>query len=331
MSITIKEVAAAAGVSTATVSKVLNRSPSISQPTINRVNAVMEQLGYHPNKRAQNFARQATKTVLFLAQMGHGVGFDNPHMFEILAGIEETLGRKNYSLLVKGITAPQLAEQWPSLSAGESVDGIILHASVVSKEVAGLLAATALPYVVVGMPDFSNRLCWIDSNNAFAGQIAARHLLALGYDRIAYIGGPRPDTISSHRLSGVLEALSTTMPAGYIRHGEPTCENGEAGALALLGLETPPNAVICANQYIALGCVNVLHRCGVTIPQEMAVITFDDFPFSKVIDPNLTVVNIDMHDMGCEAGKIMLQKIKKPQLLVQTYTTLPVLIHRAST
>lgn len=331
MSVTIREVAAAAEVSTATVSKVINHSPTISQATAERVQQVIRRMGYRPNKRAQSFAKRATKNILFLSELEHGVGFENPHLFEMMAGAEAALARKDYGLLVKHISARELVNSFVDIMDSEYVDGAIVHASVVSKETAALLTDTAFPYVVIGMPDFANRLCWIDTNNSVAGQIAASHLRKKGYERIAYIGGPKEDTISLHRLNGVLEGLGTTVPAGYIRHGAPCSETGFQCTRELLALEKPPQAIICANQYLAFGCVEALRRSGVAIPQKMAVITFDDFPFSKVMEPPLTVVNLDMYDMGEQAAKIILRRIRNPQLLVQAYTTLPSLIEREST
>lgn len=331
MSVTIRDVAAGAGVSTATVSKVINGSPAISQRTADKVNGVIAQLGYRPNKRAQSFARRETKTIIFLSELGHGVGFHNPHQFEMLAGAEAALARKGYGLILKRVSAKELAGGFSDWMDGEYVDGAILHASVITKETAALLTGAQFPYVVAGVPDFSNRLCWIDTNNSVAGQIAASHLRQKGYERIAYIGGPKEDTISAHRLSGVLDALSGTIPPGYIRCGEPTSKNGFARTLELLALPTRPQAIICANQYIAFGCMEALKHKNVPVPREMAVITFDDFPFSRVVDPPLTVVDLDMYDMGEQAAKIVLRRIKNPQLVVQSYTTLPNLIVRGST
>ena len=191
MSVTIRDVARAAGVSTATVSKVINHSPSISQATIERVEDVIRQLDYRPNKRAQSFARKATRNILFLSELEHGVGFDNPHLFEMLAGAEAALARKDYGLLIKRINARELVNSFADIMDDEFVDGAIVHASVVSREVASLLTDTLFPYVVIGMPDFANRLCWIDTNNSVAGQIAASHLRKKGYERIAYIGGQK--------------------------------------------------------------------------------------------------------------------------------------------
>lgn len=133
MSVTIQEVAEAAGVSKATVSKVLHKSYSISQETCDRVNAVIKELGYQPNRRAQSFATGATKTILFLAEMQHGVGFDNPHLFEIMAGVENALSEKGYGLIVQHSTALDLWQHFDELLQGSYVDGVILHASVVSQ------------------------------------------------------------------------------------------------------------------------------------------------------------------------------------------------------
>ena len=95
--------------------------------------------------------------------------------------------------------------------------------------------------------------------------------------------------------------------------------------------EARPDGIICANNYIAYGCVNALHHAQIEIPTDIKVITFDDYPFSQILKPQLTVVNIDMYDMGIQAGKYILQKIRKPNLYAQSYITIPTLIVRQST
>ena len=223
MSVTIQEVAEAAGVSKATVSKVLHKSYSISQETCDRVNAVIKELGYQPNRRAQSFATGATKTILFLAEMQHGVGFDNPHLFEIMAGVENALSEKGYGLIVQHSTALDLWQHFDELLQGSYVDGVILHASVVSKDVALCLAHTELPYIVVGAPDFSNQLCWIDTNNSVAGQIAVTHLWRNGYDRIAFIGGPKEDdfvedTVCLQQVQSAEDFYQSAVAFGNFQH-----------------------------------------------------------------------------------------------------------------
>ena len=125
MSVTIRDVAAAAGVSTATVSKVINHSPTISQETVERVQEVIRQMGYRPNKRAQSFARRATKNILFLSELEHGVGFENPHLFEMLAGAEAALARKDYGLLIKRINSRELVNSFTDSNLNHT--GIYLY------------------------------------------------------------------------------------------------------------------------------------------------------------------------------------------------------------
>lgn len=331
MKVTIKDVADAAGVSKATVSKVINESYSISEKTAEKVNAVIRELGYTPNRRAQNFATRQTKNIFFFAEMKQGIGFENPHLFEILAGAEHALFRKGYGLVVRHITAADLSRNFESILCDEYMDGAILHASVVTKFVADLLEKSHLPYIVVGMPSFPNQICWIDTNNSVAGRIAAEHLINQGYRRIAFIGGTKEDMISAHRLEGVETALGGEILPEYLFETNPGGNNVGDVVDAMCQCPVLPNAIICANQYIAFGCVRKLLDKGVKIPEEMAIITFDDFPFSRVLEPQLTVVNLDMYDMGEQAAKIVLRRIRKPQLVVQSQTTLPILIQREST
>lgn len=105
MAVMIKDVAKQAGVSTATVSKVMNGSYSISQETIDRVKKVMQELDYHPNLRARNFVTQSTKTIVFVTSLGKNAGFANPHMFEMVCGMEHVLTEKGYSLVIKNMSS----------------------------------------------------------------------------------------------------------------------------------------------------------------------------------------------------------------------------------
>lgn len=284
-----------------------------------------------PNRRAQNFARQQTRNIIFLTELKHGVGFDNPHMFEILSGVENELYHKNYGLILRQCSPDELVEHYTDILCSEYVDGAIIHASVFNKDVAKILLNISIPYIVVGMPIEQGEYCYVDTNNKVAGQIAGNYLKQCGYSRISYIGGEREDKISRHRLEGVLSALDNDMPNEYIFYGQPTSRTGSDGANYLMNLNIPPNAIICANQYLAYGCVRELEKLDIDIPNKMGIITFDDFPFSKVVSKPLTVVNLDMYELGMQAAKLVLRRIKKPELLVQSQMTAPKLIEREST
>ena len=334
MAATIKDVARLANTSTATVSKVMNGSYSISEETADRVKKAMEQLHYLPNQRARNFASQSTKSIIFVTSLGENTGFSNPHMFEIMCGLENTLSDKGYSLLVKSVTKEKVCEFVRKTYEMQQADGFVIHASVVSKELDELIYELTIPHLVLGNPNFTSHLCWIDIDNRLAGELAAKHLLEMGYQSLAYVGGKMEDQISMHRLEGVLSVLNrhdVIIPKGYVKQGESECDEAYSMMESILSMRKKPDAVICANNYIAYGCVTALQQHGIQIPQEIGVITFDDFPFSRILKPKLTVVNIDVYDMGIQAGKYVLQKIRKKNLYLQSYITLPTVIEREST
>ena len=151
---------------------------------------------------------------------------------------------------------------------------------------------------------------------------------------MAFIGGKEEDKISMHRFYGVLSVLNehdVIVPRNYVQQGESDCDSGYVMMEQIIRQGKMPDAVICANNYIAYGCVNALHDRNIKIPKEVGVLTFDDYPFSKILKPMLTVVNIDVFDVGVQAGKYILQKMRKPNMYVQSYITLPSLIVREST
>lgn len=334
MPITIKDVAAAAGTSVSTVSKVLNGHYSISEATRERVSRIMEELDYHPSANARNFARGSNRTVVFLANLERNIAFDNPHMFEIMAGLENSLRRRGYSLTVRGTDNTAICEAAAEIIAAKSADGLVIHASVLSRPLAALLGRSRFPHIVLGLPNFESQVCWIDINNVFSGVTAAQHLAEQGYERIAFIGGLEYDMISTHRLEGVkqgLKDIGRMMDEQFIWLGESTSREGYRMTKQLMAMRPRPDAVICANNYIALGCVSALSELGLHIPREVGVMTFDERPFSQMTVPPLTVVDIDVRDMGEQAGKLLADNIKKPNLQVQTYATRPELIVREST
>lgn len=334
MAATIKDVAKLAETSTATVSKVMNGSYSISQATVDRVHQAMEELHYHPNLRARNFVKQSSKTVVFVTSLGKDAGFSNPHMFEIMCGLEHALSAKGYAMIVKSIAKEEACEYIKDAADTKSADGFVIHASVISTELDEMIFQEAIPHLVIGNPDFNSHFSWIDIDNRLAGEIAAKHLLEKGYQSLAFIGGKEEDKISMHRLNGVLSVLNehdVLVPKSYVQRGESLCDSGYQMTAQIFEQKQKPDAVICANNYIAYGCVAALHDRRIEIPKEVGVLTFDDYPFSKILKPMLTVVNIDVFDMGVQAGKYILQKIKKPNLYVQSYITLPSLIIREST
>jgi len=334
MAATIKDVAREAGVSTATVSKVMNDKGTISEETRGRVLEVMDRLQYRPNRSARNFARQNTQTIVFAAELGKNSAFEKPHIFEIMMGLQKSLFQKQYELHLVPVTKETAGEILGNMIGGRSMDGLVLHISIVTRELERIILKQDFPHIVLGKPEYPTQLCWIDNNNVLSGEMAAAYLHKQGYRRLAFIGGQKQDIGSQHRLQGYINVLKQRhmqQKPEYIVWGFSTVDSGSYLMEKLLTLPEKPDSVICANNYLAVGVMNALKNHNIKIPKEMGLITFDAYPFSRITQPKMTTVDIDVYDMGKQAGDIILRKIRKPNLQMQSYTTLAALIVNGTT
>ncbi len=334
MPASIRDVARKAGVSPATVSKALNGTGSVSEERIRAIKQVARELNYQPNARARSFARKETKQIVFLADFPYDAAFVNPHLFEIMRGVQHALDKRGYSLVMKQAdkkTALAFTEQ---SFAQKMADGIVYHASVMTKPLAALVARLGIAHIVIGHPNFENRLCWIDTDNCLSGELAAKHLIERGYTKIAFLSGRPDDMISWNRLRGarlMLEEHGLELENELVLQSNSTIPDGLRAAKKLLKMKERPQAVICANNLLAMGFMQGIQARGVHVPKDMALVSFDTYPFSLCLEPPLTVVDINMYDMGQEAGRLILQKIRHPGTQVQSYSTIPVLMQRGST
>lgn len=336
MPVTINDVANEAGVSKSTVSKVLNHWATISPATSARVQAAIEKLHYTPNSRAVSFARQTTQNIVYLTSLGKDDAYQNPHMFDIMCGVYHALSGQDYTLTLVDISEEAYpGEKVAQVITSKCSDGLIIHGSAVRKEIASLILDAGFPHIIIGHPGFESRLCWVDTNHALAGQYAAAHMLSCGYTDVSFIGGRKTDYISMQRqkgfLSGMLDA-GHHIPLARVGYTDSSKEEGYRFTCSLLKSETKyPQAIVCENNTLALGVVKAILELGLRIPEDIAVLTFDVYPYSSIIEPKLTIIDINVYDMGIQAGTMMLRKLEAPELLIQSYTTLPVLIQGTST
>jgi len=335
MAITIRDVAREAGTTIGTVSKAMNNCHTISGETTLHIKAVAERLGYRPNARAQTFARKECREVVFLTHLSRDVAFTNPHMFEILVGAESILMQKGYSIKLYGCNADTVCSISREIMESKQADGLLFHASVVTRELSVELSHLKFPHIVMGKPSFNSSLCWIDNNNTLAGELAFAHLYELGHRDVAFISGSGEDRISQDRLDGVetrMQDYGMVIDTSRIIYGESTVENGAKMTKKLLqDNSTQPSAIICANNTLAFGCLRELQSSGIDVPTQMSLMTFDDYPLAQLTVPKLTTVSIDMYELGLSAGKLLVSKIKQPEMQVQTFTTIPRLVVREST
>lgn len=335
MSITITDVANEAGVSKSTVSKVLNNWTTISPETVARVNAAIEKLHYVPNSRAVSFARQITQNIVYLTDLGKNSAYLYPHMFDMMCGVHHELTSKNYTLtLVDTSEESYPGERAMNEITRRSADGLIIHGSAINEELAKHIIAEKVPHIIIGHPNFENRLCWIDTNHALAGEYAADHMADCDYSDVMFVAGRKSDAISNQRLKGFTKGMlnhGVHIPNRRILYTSNTREGAYEETLSTLKSQPYPQAIVCENNTLALGVVKALNEMSLRIPDDVGVLTFDIYPYSDIVDPILSVIDINVYDMGVQAGEMMIRKLENPDLLIQSYTTLPVLIQRGST
>ena len=330
----IRDVALKAGVSPATVSKALNGSGSVSEATQQKIKQAVKALGYQPNARARNFATRTTYQIVFLADFPFDAAFVNPHLFEIMRGVQHTLDKKGYAMVMKHLSSKDAVAYVEQAWSQHRVDGFVLHMSVMTKKLSAFIGRESIPHIVIGKPNFDNRLCWIDTDNCLSGELAARHLAELGYKDFCFVGGRADDMISWRRLQGVRQALQEMgldLPHERVLQSQSTLADGARALKKLLRMKPRPQAVICANNPIALGLMQALQARNIRIPDDIALITFDSYPFSMFTEPPMTVVDINMYEMGQEAGRLALQKLRHPTTQIQTYITTPTIVSRGTT
>lgn len=329
MAVTISDVAKEAGVSTSTVSKVLNNWSSISPETCERVHKAIEKLHYTPNSRAVSFAKGCTNNILFLSNFTKEQAYSNPHMFDILCGAQKELSQNGYSLMLTSFPDSISPEEYlASLISQKIADGIIIHGSAYSSKLDAVLLSAQFPHILVGHPGPASQLCWIDTNNGLAGSFAAKHMIECGYTTPAFIGSKKSDYISAQRLNGFIGGMyeyGYRIPDCHIGYTDSTLKSSYETAKEMLKSKKPPRAIVCENNTIALGVMNAIHEANLKLPTDIAFVTFDTYPYSVLIEPTPTIIDIDVYDLGVQAAVMLQHKIKNPSLLIQSYATLPVL------
>lgn len=305
---TIDEIARLAQVSPATVSKVLNNRPYVSTTTRARVERVIAETGFVPSQRARGLSKRQSFILGLLIPYTSDQLFADPHLLEIMRGIEAEANARDYNLLLSTARAPlDAADAFARLLRGDVIDGAIVVETLDIRPFAEALARQPAPWVVVGYPGQA-AIAAVHADD-FGGALAATgHLLALGHRRIGVISSsPRPYALEE-RLRGVRAALATAglqLDEGLIVTGDFSIESGESGAGALLAAAEPPSAIFALNDRMALGAVRAAWERGLSVPGELSVVGFDDIALATLLTPPLTTVRQPGYALGEAAARAL--------------------------
>jgi LacI family transcriptional regulator len=307
MSVTIKDVARLAGVSVATVSRVLNASAPVRDDTRARVLEVAGELRFSPNGAARSLSRQRAGALGVVLPDLYGEFFS-----ELLRGIDQEAQRANHSLLVssshhdsRGIGAAVRAMRG-------RVDGLMVMAPDVSAPLLADVLPAGIPTVLLNGPAVDADVYEITVDNFGGARAMTRHLLALGHTRIGFIAGAERNHEASERERGhhaaMREAGISGDPAMHVR-GDFTEDGGWRGTRALLAHDAPPTVIFAANDAMAVGALSALRDAGVSVPSEMAVVGFDDIPVARFLNPPLTSVRVGIAMLGERAAALLLSAL----------------------
>jgi len=308
-SITIDIVAEKAGVSTATVSRVLNKKGNVSEKVSQKVSNAIKELNYRPNRAAYHLRSGKGKRIGVLF-----ADIQNPFFTSVLAGIENLLYQSGYTLLVGNSNEDPKREkiQLESL-IDEGVAGIIVAS--VSKNFDRFKQAINYGIPILALDRIMDGISvdTVTINNIQAAQDATNYLIRLGHKKIAFISGPNNVSTSNLRRTGYEQAIEEISGLNkIIELGNFRQDGGYNAMIKLLSQEIKPTAVLVANNLMTLGALQALIEKKVKIPEEMSLLGFDDMPWSSSLQPPLTVVAQPTYNMGRIAAKLIIDRIQDP-------------------
>ncbi|MFD0697318.1 LacI family DNA-binding transcriptional regulator [Paenibacillus sp. GCM10027628] len=333
MKVTINDIAKAANVAKSTVSKVLNDAPTISDETKRRVRQVMSELNYSPSSMATQLSLKSSFNVGLLVDMSRRDDFLNHFFYNIIGGLESVIGPLGYELTICNYHSYDCHQLMNRFVFNKRVDGFVLDNSLLTAQMAQTFNDTGFPFISLGeLPGFTE-MSWVDIDNQRGGQLITEHLIFQGYERFAFVGGEANEPICTKRLSGFTDALEKhgkPIVNDYIKPGYANETNGYKLMRELLSLETPPNAVVCINNYTAFGAMKAIHEHKLKVPDEIGIVTFDQFPLAAYTAPPLTSLNIDTFELGVTAATMLMQRIHGMERSWETKRLQPQLTIRES-
>ncbi|MFH2331308.1 DNA-binding transcriptional regulator CytR [Morganella morganii] len=306
---TMKDVARAAGVSTATVSRTLMNPEKVSVQTRQKVeNAVLE-VGYYPHNLSRGMKRNESRTILVIVP-----DIGDPFFTDIIVGIEEIAAKHGYLVLIGDCRYQHKPEHtFVNLIVTKQIDGMVLLGSDVPFDSRHDEQRHFPPMVMANEFAPELELPTVNIDNLTAAFNATHYLQSLGHTRIACISGPEELPLCQYRVEGYIQAMRHMgMPVRdeYLVRGDFTHESGAECAAQLLALPEPPTAIFCHNDIMAIGVLWAARKQGLTLPQDLSVVGFDDLPAAQYCSPTLTTIAQPRYEIGRQSFLLLLEQLQ---------------------
>lgn len=307
-SVTIKDVAKAAHVSVATVSRALNGHANVAEEARNRVLVAAKELRYTPHAAARSLSSRRTRTLGLVLPDLYGEFFS-----ELVRGVDQAAREHGLHLLVSSYHGhPE--EQGAALRAMRGrVDGLLVMSPYVASTAVIADDLTALPVVLINTQAVADGIAALSVDNYGGAVTMVEHLVAGGHRRIAFIAGPEDNFDAHERRRGYRDALARRLPDvdEWILPGDFDEASGHRAGLALVAAPTRPDAVFAANDMMALGCLFALSQAGIHVPDDIALAGFDDIPLARYVYPSLTTMRVNIAEVGARAVRMLLAQLGK--------------------
>ncbi|WP_344593041.1 LacI family DNA-binding transcriptional regulator [Streptomyces violaceusniger] len=316
--VTIHDVARAAGVSPATVSRVFNGG-KVTPARALSVQEAAAALGFAPNRVARSLRKQRSSVIALIIP-----DIENPFFTSLARGVEDAAQRTSLSVVLCNSDEDTDKERrYLEVALGEQMAGVIVAAASQDETDLGPLTDRRVPVVAVDRRPRDAEVDAVQVDNHHGGEVATRHLLQAGYHRIACITGPEGASTSEERLAGHRTALRAAQGGAaaaddaYVRHADFRVDGGRAAMRELLALPEPPDAVFVANNLMTIGVLDALREAGRT-PPDVGVLSFGDVPWASLVRPSLTAVELPSYELGRTAADLLLQRMDGSVSPVQT-------------
>lgn len=310
--ITIAEIAAQAGVSLPTVSRVLKGRPDVAPATRARIEQLLDESGYLRRNAATTAKERKKSNGGVIDLVVHEL--DNPAIVEIVRGVEVALERTEWSLALSFThDDPGEEKQWLDKIQERGAKGVIFVRAQNQSTRLHEVQRHGIPFVICNQfGEATPNIPWVGATNWAGGRMAVEYLLSLGHRRIAIISGPESLQCSLDRVAGyrtALEAVGIPIAPELIRPGDFRLQSGYTQTCALLALPDPPTAIFASNDLQAMGVYKALYLRDIHVPKRMSVIGFDNISFAGIVSPGLTTIHQPLFDMGRMATTMLMRLI----------------------
>ncbi|MFC5774960.1 LacI family DNA-binding transcriptional regulator [Ectobacillus antri] len=317
--VTIYDIAKKTGFSVTTVSKALNNYADVSEKTKKLILEAVEEMNYFPNSSARTLTTKKSWTIGVIFIESLGIGIKHPFFNEVIESFKQYVEMYEYDLLIVSRNLYNSKKSYLDHFRYRGVDGVVVVCSNVDDEQVKELMNDPIPSVVIDLSSETSSVVF--SDNRLGSKMAVDYLYSLGHTKIAHIAGHEKTFAGQQRLQGYLESMKTLsldVVEDYVVDGDYfSHEGGYLAMKQLLALESPPTAIYAASDSLAIGAIEAIRDHGFDVPKDFSMIGYDDIALARYMNPKLTTIRQNTHEIGQKAAELLLKQINTKEKLIE--------------